>query len=79
MVPAQYTYNNGIHWGFAQNIGRGGMYLKKYLKNQDAFRVGQRLTIAIPSSKTCQTLKINGEITWVDDEGCGVRFKRFAK
>ena len=78
MVPAQYTFKNGIHWGFAENIGRGGMYLKKYLKNQDTFHVGQCLTIAIPSSKNSQTLKISGEIAWVDSQGCGVRFKRFA-
>ena len=79
MVPAQYFLKNGIHWGFAQNIGRGGMYLKKYLKNQDSFQVGENLTVAIPSSKNCRTLKITGEIAWVDSDGCGVRFKRFTQ
>jgi hypothetical protein len=79
VIPTHYTTSKGIYWGIVKNINRRGIYIEKYLKNQDSLNLGESITVMMPSKITNRTIKIIGEIVWMDRDGYGVRFKSLSR
>ena len=75
VIPTHYTTSHGICWGIVKNINRNGIYVEKYIKNQDSLRIGDSIAVMMPSKITHRTVKILGEIVWMDADGYGVKFR----
>lgn len=70
----QFTLKNNTFSGVSQDISAGGMFIK----TDDAFSVGQTITISIPIANKSKQIKVPAQIVRIESEGIGVEFlKKF--
>jgi Tfp pilus assembly protein PilZ len=70
--PVFYAVENRHYRGTIRDISKSGIFIH----TENRMDAGQRLILAIPSTKRPGGLKVTGEIVRVDDKGVAVRFKR---
>jgi len=66
----QFTVKDETFTGVSQDISAGGMFIA----TEDAFSVGQMITIEIPLSNKGRSIKVPAQIVRVKPEGIGVEF-----
>ena len=64
-----FSTKNGIFEGTTKNISSSGVFIM----SKESFEVGQILTLAL-QYKNGETVKIKGQIVWINDEGFGLKF-----
>jgi len=67
-----YASEKGIYEGMIENIGIKGVYIK----SEGVMKVGDIITVAVPSKRNKKGVKLKGEIVWKNRNGFGVDFKR---
>jgi hypothetical protein len=71
-VPLKYETKSLLYQGIAENISRGGIFIKS--KNNVA--MGQRIKLSIPVRKKGKIAKIIGQVVWATHSGFGIKFQR---
>ena len=69
-IPVNYIYNECIYSSFIINISRDGCFIE----TQNPLSVRENIMLHILLDGDDQTLKINGEVVYVDRMGMGIEF-----
>ena len=69
-IPIEFVARGFIHNGVLLNISPGGAFVE----HDEMFRIGEKMSLSIPFTKTKKLLNISGEVIRNEAQGFAVKF-----
>jgi hypothetical protein len=74
-IPIEFIARGFIHNGVLLNISPGGAFVEY----DEVFKIGEKMSLSIPFTKTNKHLNISGEVIRNESQGFAVKFLKKSK